>query len=295
LIAYLATEALADMPLNRSNQPGSDTERLLRNPGRGVTVLVALIWGGLGALLLRGGAWRYALAGAFLIATALLSTQFNMSANLLGFTLGLAAFIAALAAPRLTIGLLVGGLALWLLAAPFISPLLSSDPALVAHLPDSWAIRLEIWKFASHEIMENPLFGQGLDSARAYTDTIVVRGETLSALPLHPHSASLQIWLETGLVGALLAAAALITGGVALIRALGSQRIAAAAACGALGAIGLIANVSYGAWQEWWVATALAAAALVAALRHERHAKWRGFFGPGLSTDEVMALTRGED
>ncbi|MEJ0059341.1 MAG: AbrB/MazE/SpoVT family DNA-binding domain-containing protein [Terricaulis sp.] len=27
----------------------------------------------------------------------------------------------------------------------------------------------------------------------------------------------------------------------------------------------------------------------------ERFAKWRGFFGPGLSTDEVMALTRGED
>jgi antitoxin PrlF len=27
----------------------------------------------------------------------------------------------------------------------------------------------------------------------------------------------------------------------------------------------------------------------------ERPAKWRGFFGPGLSTDEVLALTRGED
>lgn len=24
-------------------------------------------------------------------------------------------------------------------------------------------------------------------------------------------------------------------------------------------------------------------------------ARWRGFFGPGLSTDEVMALTRGDD
>lgn len=25
-----------------------------------------------------------------------------------------------------------------------------------------------------------------------------------------------------------------------------------------------------------------------------RFAKWRGYFGPGLSTDEIMALTRGE-
>jgi AbrB family looped-hinge helix DNA binding protein len=29
--------------------------------------------------------------------------------------------------------------------------------------------------------------------------------------------------------------------------------------------------------------------------RHERFARWRGFFGPGPSTDEIMAMTRGED
>jgi AbrB family looped-hinge helix DNA binding protein len=27
----------------------------------------------------------------------------------------------------------------------------------------------------------------------------------------------------------------------------------------------------------------------------ERFARWRGFFGPGPSTDEIMALTRGDD
>jgi antitoxin PrlF len=27
----------------------------------------------------------------------------------------------------------------------------------------------------------------------------------------------------------------------------------------------------------------------------ERIAKWRGFFGPGLTTDEIMAMTRGDD
>jgi O-antigen ligase len=267
LVGMLAGEALGDMPLNRADQPDADTERLLRNPGRGVTVLVALLWGGLGALLLRGGIARYALSGALLVSAALLSTQFNMSANLVGLVFGLAAFVAALAAPRLTIGLLMGALTAWLLAAPFVSPLLSNDPAIVASLPDSWAIRLEVWKFASQEIAASPLLGHGLDSARAYTDTVQVRGQTLSALPLHPHSASLQIWLETGAIGALLAAAALITGGLALMRALRANRIAAAAACGALGAVGLIANVSYGAWQEWWVATVLAATALVAALR----------------------------
>ena len=27
----------------------------------------------------------------------------------------------------------------------------------------------------------------------------------------------------------------------------------------------------------------------------ERVSKWRGFFGPGLTTDEIMAMTRGDD
>jgi AbrB family looped-hinge helix DNA binding protein len=31
------------------------------------------------------------------------------------------------------------------------------------------------------------------------------------------------------------------------------------------------------------------------AARTGRLAKWRGFFGPGPSTDEIMAMTRGED
>ncbi|MES1203914.1 MAG: hypothetical protein ABUS57_20950, partial [Pseudomonadota bacterium] len=89
-----------------------------------------------------------------------------------------------------------------------------------------------------------------------------------SLIPLHPHDASLQIWLETGAIGAGLGALALILGGVALARALRFDRVAAAGACGAIASIGLIANVSYGAWQEWWIATAFAAAALVTASQH---------------------------
>jgi hypothetical protein len=29
--------------------------------------------------------------------------------------------------------------------------------------------------------------------------------------------------------------------------------------------------------------------------RQERFGRWRGFSGPGASTDEIMAMTRGED
>jgi O-antigen ligase len=90
------------------------------------------------------------------------------------------------------------------------------------------------------------------------------------ALPVHPHSASLQIWYETGAVGALLAAGALLTAGLRMSRAYARNRPAAAAACATLASLGLIANVSYGVWAEWWMATMFAVAALVGALSHQR-------------------------
>ena len=96
-----------------------------------------------------------------------------------------------------------------------------------------------------------------------------VRSVVTRGIPLHPHSGSLQIWLETGAVGAALGALALVIGGVAMSRALAHRRAAAGAACATLVSFGFIANVSYGIWQEWWVATALIAAAAVSALACE--------------------------
>ena len=74
----------------------------------------------------------------------------------------------------------------------------------------------------------------------------------------------MQIWFETGAVGAALAAAALLACGWSLSRRLRDDRATAAAAAATIAAIGVIANVSYGVWQEWWDATMLLAAALVA-------------------------------
>ncbi|MGE0533281.1 MAG: O-antigen ligase domain-containing protein, partial [Hyphomonadaceae bacterium] len=91
-------------------------------------------------------------------------------------------------------------------------------------------------------------------------------GETVPLLPLHPHNLSLQLWLETGVIGAALVAAALIWGAVRSARR-SLARVDAAALAGALAAGALIAHFSYGAWQEWWVATIIGAAGLLMRLR----------------------------
>lgn len=255
LAALLAIEAIWGLPLNRAAQPSADIDELGRNVSRAASLLLALTWPAAGALLARPGLfWKTATAAA-LAAGGFISLQFGQTANTLGFGLGLVAFFAAFAAPRLTLGALIGGLTLWLLAAPFATPLLTSNLG-QDHLPYSWSARVEIWSYVADRIGEQPWIGRGLDAGRAH----------LPEIPIHPHSASLQIWFELGLLGALTAAALLAVTGRALVRRFGDNRPAAAAAAGTLAALGVVANLSFNLWAEWWLAAMFIAGGLVAAL-----------------------------
>lgn len=263
----LAVEAVWGLPLNRAAQPHAEIGDLGRNGSRATSVVVATVWAAASGLLAEGGTARTNAARALLAAAALLSFQFDQLATLVAFAAGLGVYALALAAPRLAPLAISGGLAAWMLAAPFITPLALSNQRLVDALPLSWAARAGIWDYVCARILEQPWVGHGLDASRAVTDRIAVRGDLdMRAVPVHPHSASLQIWFETGLVGALLAAGALIAGGLWLSRALGHDRTTAAAACAALAAIGVIANVSYSLWAEWWLATMALTAAMTAAV-----------------------------
>src|SRR5690606_1135472 len=209
LAALLAVEALWGMPLNHAANPGLLDWQLAGNPGRGAAVLTLMIWACLGFLLARRLVWA---AVAALAAAGVLASQFGQSANIAAFAAGASAFLLALAAPRAAILGVSGALAFWLLAAPFVTPLLAQALPNAA-LPYSWAARIEVWSYVSARIAEQPWIGHGLDASRVDDAAILVQGQTSGAIPLHPHSASLQIWFETGAVGALLAAACLLAGG----------------------------------------------------------------------------------
>jgi len=114
--------------------------------------------------------------------------------------------------------------------------------------------RLLIWSFAGDRIAEHPLLGWGLDASRAMpggSDPIRA-GQTW--LPLHPHNAPLQLWLELGAPGAVL---------FALLAAHFWWRLAErewprlfGAAAGASLVIALLGSFgTYGVWQEWWLGT----------------------------------------
>ena len=114
--------------------------------------------------------------------------------------------------------------------------------------------RLLIWSFAGDRIAERPLAGWGLDSARAVPGGKDPIRPGQSWMPLHPHNAALQLWLELGVPGTVPFALMVAVVWMALARADWPRLYCAAA--GASLAIALIAScAAYGIWQEWWLGT----------------------------------------
>jgi O-antigen ligase len=153
------------------------------------------------------------------------------------------------------------------MTAPLTLPLLADDPEVLQDadtVKTSLAHRFYIWDFAGKRIAERPLLGWGLDSSRAIPGGKELIRLDQTRLPLHPHNAPLQVWLELGLPGAVLFAALL--GWLWLRIATAAWPPLYAAACGgSLAAIYAILSAGWGIWQEWWLATlALAAFAILA-------------------------------
>jgi exopolysaccharide production protein ExoQ len=134
-------------------------------------------------------------------------------------------------------------------------------------LPHAAVHRISIWHSTADLIPAAPWFGHGLDSSRAISGPEFMRDLVMlpdvpeqsfrvlvEPVPLHPHNLALQIWFETGAVGALLLAVILWS----VIRStsmITTSTLDRAVAFGAIGATLTVAAISYGAWQSWWLGT----------------------------------------
>ena len=144
-----------------------------------------------------------------------------------------------------------------IIAAPLTFARLERLPG-VGETADGFKIsaghRMLIWSFAGDRIAERPLTGWGLDASRAIPggDDPIRPGETW--MPLHPHNAALQVWLELGAPGAVLFAvlAALVWGALAGVE---WPPLFAAAAGASLTIAFVGCCATYGIWQEWWLGT----------------------------------------
>ncbi|MCA1907401.1 MAG: O-antigen ligase family protein [Magnetospirillum sp.] len=158
--------------------------------------------------------------------------------------------------------LLTVGFCTYVAVIPFAARLIPPPQVIweeYRHVPHSLQHRLFIWGFTSQRVAEKPFLGWGMNSAKIIPggdqDVTVGWGAGMlqwRPLPLHPHNAVLQWWLELGMVGALIAT----LGVVSLISTIWRQPEQARRMAGAasLGAALVVSLLSFGAWQSWWLA-----------------------------------------
>jgi O-antigen ligase len=222
---------------------------------------------------------RWQLLSLITIACAAGSSLFlhAVDATLAAFALSLIAFI--LVRSTRIVGVIVLSLATtiyWILA-PLVVLAGVHDGVIRALRPmvqKSWEERLDMWTFAAAKIVEKPWGGWGLDSSRTFG----------SAISLHTHDAAIQVWLELGAVGAVLAAAFWIGVWTLIEMVARRDRTAAAAASGAAVAYLTIGALSFGVWQEWWLGLGAMAAVACACLVRSR------FDSRIMTDDELVPL-----
>ena len=173
---------------------------------------------------------------------------FNLDAPILALLLAALVFFGVQRLGRGVIWALIVGSVIYFATAPLVAHIVTG--ALHPHeLPgqigkQSWAARLDIWRFVSAEILQNPLRGWGLDASRTWPSNI----------PLHPHDAALQLWLELGAIGPLLVALFWAWLFTRIAATVDEDRNTAAAAAASATAYLTIGALSFGVWQEWWLA-----------------------------------------
>jgi O-antigen ligase len=196
---------------------------------------------------------------AILLAAVTAATIYELAGTaakavlLAGLAIGLLLYRARPVVARVALAISVAAI----IAAPLTFARLERLPGL-GETADSFKIsaghRLLIWSFAGDRIAERPVTGWGLDSSRAIPggDDPIRPRETW--MPLHPHNAALQVWLELGAPGAALFAllAAIVWGALARV---GWPPLFAAAAGASLTIALVECFATYGIWQEWWIGT----------------------------------------
>lgn len=301
-ILALAIEIVSGMAILRflRDVVGAPEPMFLPVFNRAATVLALLVWPTL-LLLVRSRRWVY--SGLLFASSLVVLGGLHSSAAILGISAGAVVFTLAYywtaAARYLLLAGMFGAIAL----APIL-PRAVLEPNYVLTqapwLPLSAHHRLRIWAFTSEAIMKRPVLGWGMDTARSLpggkTRVTITRppagGEAAEAratsgpvprltgelLPLHPHNAALQVWVELGAVGAVLAMALVVLTvsrvGVSRVGRLSRQKVDRAAALGFISTAFVIAYFGYGIWQTWWLAALWLCTAFTLASLHGDTADW---------------------
>ena len=243
---------------------GGDDYKAWLNPGN--AILVVFAWTVVMAVARRKNVFfGVATLGLILVVVA----SGPMKSAVLALVVSALLFSAFQFQKRLMIYLLALALVIGALVLPFvIEQLLASDELREALLDGnvSTVHRWRMWEFVVSRIFERPVLGWGLDSSRA-----IPGGHELAfhqygeLLPLHPHNAFLQIWLELGLIG-ILALCVVLAAAPFAITGIYEDSPMASAMLAVFTSYVVLGQLSFGVWQSWWLATGIVSMACLLAV-----------------------------
>jgi O-antigen ligase len=242
-------------------------------PNPNISVLTLMFWPAalmasrLGLLKARKSIALALLASVVVVATVFASEHATSQMAVVGAGV---TFLLFRVRPKLAMPLVIAGwVAANLLIVPFASALYSAEAYNARWLPDSARHRVVIWGYTSAQIAKAPVLGAGISSGRAVQEAAdavespTIPGTRFHLAPgMHSHNAYLQVWYETGAVGALI----LLALGLVVLRALSRfpagirpYLVATFVACA------LAVATAFAIWAPWFMAS-LAMACIFAGL-----------------------------
>lgn len=228
-----------------------------------------------------GLAWK-GLALMIALASLVSFGVLGSSAAMFGAALMLVAFVIVRVFPKYGLRGLFTAVATYIALAPILmSGLLYMLERSGVNLPGSFQSRAWSWEVVIGKIQETPLMGHGIEASKSWQDTYAAYPEWMAQLPDfwarypvvpgHPHNMALQIWAETGAVGAFVAALAVLLIGWRLPIGHNLRADIHYAIGGMLAAAFCLFSFSYSVWNEaFWSTLALAVVALIVLSRRVR-------------------------
>ncbi len=228
-----------------------------------------------------GLAWK-GLALMIALASLVSFGVLGSSAAMFGAALMLVAFVIVRVFPKYCLRGLFTTVAAYIALAPVLmSGLLYMLERSGVNLPGSFQSRAWSWEVVIGKIQEAPLMGHGIEASKSWQDTYAAYPEWMAQLPDfwarypvvpgHPHNMALQIWAETGAVGAFVAALAVLLIGWRLPIGHNLRADIHYAIGGMLAAAFCLFSFSYSVGNEaFWSTLALAVVALIVLSRRVR-------------------------
>ena len=257
-LALMVVEVGSGYPAIRSfKEVDSGREAIALN--RGAIALSLIVWPVVAYLWGRGLGWKSLVIPVLL---GIASTFLESATATLGFAAGVASFLLVVSHRKAGRAITLAACVVAFAATPFaVREMHDHGWHRADWLSGSERHRVEIWNFSVERIAEKPLLGWGFDGSRhigeIFFDAGVANPRIVS---LHPHNAPLQIMLELGAIGAVIALVLLWLIATRLgslprrARECGQAMLIAALAIGC---------VAFGQWQNWWLALIFSVALLV--------------------------------